>query len=320
MATPLITLAAGLVPCGGKGEPVCEVCYAVEMLNGLLDWLVGILSVVFSLIVITAGFNLVISAGNVAAKAKAKSMITNAFVGFAIVLSAWLLVDFGMKMLVSDEGVDVKLGTWNALQCTKQPSVSMISHPVVDGSRGVAYTPTSGTDAAALANLSAPDVDLVAAAAAVGLDSTQTRNLQALMRVESGGCRAKESPVGALGCMQIMPDTAKMYDSSLRGLSDAQVRDRLLNDDTYNIQLGAKIYADLNTKYDGDERLVYAAYNGGPGSNGPSVDCPGLRRWECVWDSTGCYGTQKNDCAPNTGYIETRNYVEKIPNVAGFIN
>jgi len=118
MVTPLLTFAAGLVPCGGTGEPACEACYAVELLNNVLDWLVGILSIVFALIVVTAGFNLVTSSGNVAAKAKAKSMITNAFVGFVIVLASWLLVDLGMKMLVSDDSVDVKLGTWNAVQCS----------------------------------------------------------------------------------------------------------------------------------------------------------------------------------------------------------
>jgi soluble lytic murein transglycosylase-like protein len=116
--------------------------------------------------------------------------------------------------------------------------------------------------------------------------------------------------------MQIMPDTAKSYDSSLQGLSDAQVREKLINDDAYNMQLGALIYADLYSKYDNDERLVYAAYNGGPGSNGPSADCPGLRKWECEWDSPGCYDTGQTSCTPNTGYIETRNYVQKIPNVA----
>lgn len=117
MLIPIVSFAAGLVPCGGDGEPACEACHLVEMLSGLLDWLVGILTVVFSLILVTAGFNLVTSSGNVAAKAKAKSMITNAFVGFVIVLSAWLLVDYGMKMLVSDAGVAVQLGTWNAVQC-----------------------------------------------------------------------------------------------------------------------------------------------------------------------------------------------------------
>jgi hypothetical protein len=115
--TPLMTFADGLVPCGGPGESACEACHVVELLNGLLDWLVAILAVVFALIVVTAGFKLVTSSGNVAAKATAKSMITNAFVGFVIVLAAWLLIDLGMKMLVSDAGVDVKLGSWNAVLC-----------------------------------------------------------------------------------------------------------------------------------------------------------------------------------------------------------
>jgi hypothetical protein len=69
---------------------------------------------------VTAGFNLVTSSGNVAAKAKAKSMITNAFVGFVIVLASWLLVDLGMKMLVSDDGdAAVKLGVWNEVECNE---------------------------------------------------------------------------------------------------------------------------------------------------------------------------------------------------------
>jgi hypothetical protein len=120
VVTPLVTFAAGLVPCGGPDESACEACHVVEMLNGLLDWLIGILAVVFALIVVTAGFNLVTSSGNVAAKAKAKSMITNAFVGFVIVLASWLLVDLGMKMLVSDDGdAAVKLGVWNEVECNE---------------------------------------------------------------------------------------------------------------------------------------------------------------------------------------------------------
>jgi hypothetical protein len=122
--TPSLTLAAGLVPCGGEGEPVCQACHAVDILNGVLDWLVGVLSVVFALIVMVAGFNLVTSTGNTSTKEKAKSMITNAFVGFVIVLAAWLLIDYGMRFLVSDEGASVPFGTWNSVQCVDQPEVT----------------------------------------------------------------------------------------------------------------------------------------------------------------------------------------------------
>jgi hypothetical protein len=157
LAVPLVTFAAGLVPCGGAGEPVCEACHAVEMLNGLLDWLVGVLTVVFAIILVTSGITLVTSAGNVSAKAKAKSMITNGFVGFVIVLASWLLVDYGMRVLVADTGASVQLGTWNAVQCVGQPSTQWVLHPVLDQSRGVAYAPAadalSSTESASLAAL-----------------------------------------------------------------------------------------------------------------------------------------------------------------------
>jgi len=324
LVIPMVSFAAGLVPCGGEDEPVCQACHVVELFNGLLDWLIGILSVVFALMVMVAGFNLVTSTGNTAAKEKAKSMITNAFVGFVIVLAAWLLIDYGMRFLVSDPGGTVPFGTWNTVQCTEQVRVNWVYHPVPDASRGTAYAPAQGVlspaDISALAALGAPDDVLAAAASAAGLDAEQTRNLQALMRVESGACRNKVSPVGALGCMQITPDTAKSYDPSLNDLTSAELRDKLRDDDEYNMQLGAVIYADLYRKYDGDETLVYAAYNGGEGANAPSSDCKGQRRWECEWDSPGCYGTSNTSCTPNTGYIETRNYVQKIPRVAEQLN
>jgi len=138
MMVPLVTLAAGLVPCGGPDEPACQACYFVELLTGLLDWLVGILAIVFALIVVTAGFKLVTSAGNTSAKETAKSMISNAIIGFTIVLAAWLLVDLGMKMLVSDEGSEVKLGVWNAVQCVDRPVVGTLFSPTLNQSSVVA--------------------------------------------------------------------------------------------------------------------------------------------------------------------------------------
>lgn len=121
---------SGLVPCGGPGQETCQACHAVTLMNNVLDWLVGILAVVFALIVMTAGFNLVTSSGNTSAKEKAKSMITNATVGFVIVLAAWLLIDYGMKMLVSDAGASVQLGTWNAVECTTQPTTGWKAEPI----------------------------------------------------------------------------------------------------------------------------------------------------------------------------------------------
>ncbi|USN92226.1 MAG: lytic transglycosylase domain-containing protein [Candidatus Nomurabacteria bacterium] len=293
------------------------------MANGIVKWLIGVLMVVFAVLIVVAGFKLVTSGGNPGAKEDAKNMIANAIIGIIIVLAAWLMVDTVMKgLLIGGDGrIDGKL-FWSKIECSvmAQTFPPKIVHPTPDASRGTAYDPAKGTltpaQIASIASLTAPDDKVVQAAALAGLDAEQTRNLQALMRVESGGCRSKTSPVGAQGCMQIMPGTARGYDPALKNLSDAEISQKLRDDDNYNIGLGAKIYADLYKAYEGDERKIYAGYNGGKGANEPSKNCPGLMRWECEWNSDGCYNTGKTDCVPNTGYIETRSYVKKVGDVS----
>ena len=324
---PETAAAQGFVPCSGTD---CEMCHLVEMGNSILQWLIVVLSVVAGLIFAFAGLKLVTSGGNPGAKDAAKSMFVNVIVGYLLVLASWLIVDTLMKMLVDD----AQVGPWNRVACVGQPEPEEIEwdvgieHPTPGASRGVAYGVSgmpSGdlTDeqiaqyAQQVANLSADEADaLIAQYAAENGISGSTRDIQALMRVESGGCRNNVSRVGALGCMQIMPGTARQYDPSLAGLSDAQVRSRLLNDQEYNIRLGTQIYADLHRRYEGDPVRIHAAYNAGPGALRPSNDCPGLMRWECRWDSPGCHNTGRTDCTPNIGYRETRNYVRKVPEVA----
>lgn len=336
LVSPILVSAAGLVPCGSPGQEACQTCHAVELLNRVAAWLVAILSIVLTIVIVVSGLRLATSTGNVSTKESAKRMIINATVGFIIVLAAWLMIDLGMKMLLSGGSGNIAAGPWNVVRCEVQPR--SIVHPVPNASRGTAQgntvTLADGTvipivnasgvvDPVALqrlAELGAPDDIVAAAAANNGLTPDQARNLQALMRVESGGCTNMVSPVGALGCMQIMPGTARAYDPSLRGLSDAEVRDRLLNDNAYNINLSTIIYRDLDQRFGGDETLIYAAYNGGPGANNPSANCPGQRRWQCEWDGSDCINGVGSDCTPNTGYIETRNYVQRVDGVRALLD
>lgn len=324
LAVPVLLLAQGLVPCGNDGQPGCQLCYAVVLVDNIISWLVGVLFVIAAIIFVVAGFQLVTSGGDVSRKEAAKKKFTNTIIGFVIVLAGWLLIDTGMKALLPAQSY----GVWNQIQCLEQIdpevgepipiSLRNISHPTANASRGTAYvTPSvSGMSNAQLqalaqdlANLDAAAADALIAqrAAELGI-SDQTTNIQALMRVESGGCRNNISPVGALGCMQIMPNTARLYDPSLRNLTDAQVQERLL-DPTYNINLGVQIYQDLYTEYDGNLEQTFAGYNGGPGANLPSRDCLKLLRWQCEWDNQA-------QTIPNTGYIETRNYVLKVEETA----
>lgn len=116
---PTITIAAGLVPCGGPGESACQLCEFITLIDNVVDWLVKILSIVVAIVFVVSGLQLVTSTGDVSAKESAKKRIINTVIGFVIVLSAWLLIDLGMKSLLATG--NASLGPWNAIQCTAQP-------------------------------------------------------------------------------------------------------------------------------------------------------------------------------------------------------
>jgi soluble lytic murein transglycosylase-like protein len=102
------------------------------------------------------------------------------------------------------------------------------------------------------------------------------RLLHSVARAESGYDPAAVSPKGAIGIMQLMPDTARQLGADPR-------------DPRQNVDAGARYLVDLLRKYAADDyqvRKALAAYNAGPGA----VD-------------------RYNGVPP---YRETMNYVEKV--------
>ena len=80
------------------------------------------------------------------------------------------------------------------------------------------------------------------------------RLLHAVIAVESAGDPRAVSPKGALGLMQLMPDTAAAL-----GVSDPfEARENVLG--------GAAYLRELLDAFQGDLRLALAAYNAGPGA------------------------------------------------------
>ncbi|MBX5465576.1 MAG: lytic transglycosylase domain-containing protein, partial [Clostridia bacterium] len=97
----------------------------------------------------------------------------------------------------------------------------------------------------------APEVDrrlFERAAARHGLDA---RLVEAVARVESGLDPRAVSPAGAVGLMQLMPETARAMGA----------RDPL--DPEQNVEAGARYLRELLDRF-GDLSLALAAYNAGP--------------------------------------------------------
>jgi soluble lytic murein transglycosylase-like protein len=93
--------------------------------------------------------------------------------------------------------------------------------------------------------------------------SIQPALLKAVMAAESGFNPAALSPKGAIGLMQVMPDTAERY--GLQADAKKTLAQKLFDPQT-NIRLSARYLRDLRKLFPGRPELVIASYNAGEGA------------------------------------------------------
>ena len=120
--TQINTSDRGFIPCSGV---TCSACDLVSLANTIIDWLIGFLATVFAVVIVVAGIRLATSGGNESAKSAAKSMLTNALIGFLIVLGAWLLIDTVLRALVGDSG-QVSGRPWGQIECWDQVTSQVV--------------------------------------------------------------------------------------------------------------------------------------------------------------------------------------------------
>lgn len=116
-----------------------------------------------------------------------------------------------------------------------------------------------------------------------------------MMRQESAFDPAAVSPVGARGVMQLMPATAQEVASRV---SPDQVSIEQLHNPAFSIALGARHFAGLLTRYQGNMVLALAAYNAGPGH---------VTRWLAQWPNL-----PREEWIEHIPFDETRAYVKLV--------
>jgi len=117
----------------------------------------------------------------------------------------------------------------------------------------------------------------------------------AVVRVESSFNKLAQSPKGARGLMQIMPETA-FWVAEQMGMDD--FTEEKLFDPQINITIGTWYLRDLLRQFNGNKYAALAAYNGGRGH---------VSRWlqSGLWD-----GSREN--LEKIPFPETRSFVLRV--------
>lgn len=89
----------------------------LETMRNLINTAIAFGAIVSVLIIAYAGALWMFSPFNPGNREKGRTLLLNAFIGLAIALGAWLIVDFVMKSLYNPEGTadNVELGPWNSI-------------------------------------------------------------------------------------------------------------------------------------------------------------------------------------------------------------
>lgn len=123
---PLITKAAGLVPCGGTNDPStekdeslpCTVCDLLVLFQNVLDFAIKTAFLIVIIFIIYGGFRLIFSGGNEANIKTGQKIMTNAIIGLVIILCAWLIVNT-VFWLIKTIGGKNYTGTWFHINCSE---------------------------------------------------------------------------------------------------------------------------------------------------------------------------------------------------------
>ena len=114
---PFISQAAGLVPCGGPGQPTCQLCHFFVMLDTVFDFIILRLAPVVAVLMLVIGGVMFFFGGTKPETLKtAKDVIFTTIFGLVIIFAAWIIINTFFGFIGVAEWTGLGSGWW-AIDC-----------------------------------------------------------------------------------------------------------------------------------------------------------------------------------------------------------
>ncbi len=120
---PLSVHAFSLVPCGSSEYPEpCQLKHLIILITRVINYLITVAAIVAMYYILLAGFNLITSVGNAEKIEKARKGLSNAIVGFGIIVLAFVFVNLLVNGIFGKgEKMERK---WYDIQCIYNPGAT----------------------------------------------------------------------------------------------------------------------------------------------------------------------------------------------------
>lgn len=151
------TNTSALVQCGLSSNPLiatgCQACHLAQLIQNIINFAIGLSIPIAAALFAYAGVLLFTSADNPGRRDQAKKIFKNAFIGFLIAITGWLVINTVLHVLLG-QGKVFSGGNWFTIQCVaddndtrpRNTTISdLISSLTIFGGSGTVDTYGNGT-------------------------------------------------------------------------------------------------------------------------------------------------------------------------------
>lgn len=110
--------AAGLVPCGGPGERVCEACDILVLADNIIKFALRIAFLISIGCIIYGGYRWIFSFGNPSNVTAGWQFIYSALIGLLIILASWIIVNTFFWLIAEFFGGWDYTSNWFKIECS----------------------------------------------------------------------------------------------------------------------------------------------------------------------------------------------------------